>query len=888
MKRYLLLGAFGALAIVAACSSDGAENGNGSGPNNVGTSNGSVPPGGKLPDGGFNDPPFDVPACVTATTDGDAGVAGGDTFQDEVGKATATSTGDGCARTLTVDSTAQRKDNIPAGARTFDEKDHPSLQSGSVLFDALYQLALDDAKEASVSAIKDYAFNDGNDTNCGEGGCFETGRKWNYVWTRDLSYATNLGLAWVDPNRAKNSLEFKLSKRRDGSDLEIVQDTGTGGSYPISTDRAVWALGAGELLMHLTGDARTAFRDKALEAAKNTIEQDRATIFDAEDGLYRGEQSFLDWREQTYPGWTNPDVVNIGMSKSLSTNVAHLALLDLAANLADETGDDATAGTMKDRATKLRAAIATKFWLTEDKQLSTFITTALDQAPVRRFDLLGTSLAVLLDATSPAQGRDAIATYPTLSKGPPVIFPEQKETPIYHNRAIWPFVTAYWVKAAKKVGNDKAFDAGIRSLARGAALNLSNMENMEVVSGAAYVEDGAYSGPVVNSQRQIWSVAGYIGMVNGSLFGIAPEKGGVRVQPFFPRALRSMFPNTNKLALNDVTVRGHKISVVLNLPADAHADAGGAYVIKAIRFNSVPPEEGGFIADSRLKDRNLVEVDFDLPTAEPAHLRVISDTSDYRSIYSPRTPSITSLTLNNGKVVVNADWNNETAAEITWSVYRDGVRVAFGLGAFNKSWTDADTDGDSTPSHCYTVETRWGSSGNLSQHAKPACFWSSDPSKRIDTVGAAAFELKGGSLSGDHTTNWGDVTDELAATFTAKHTGVHLIQADYANGAGPINTGITCGVKHVTVEEQPGGAVAGEGYMLMPQRGDWSSFGDSSFIRATLAAGKTYKVRLSHDTHSTNMSSFDHFKAYTGGTGGKDGVFFKVDVRSIKLLSLAP
>lgn len=887
MKRYLLLGAVGAVAVIAACSSDGSEAGGGAGPN-ASSSSGEVPPGGKLPDGGFNDPPFTVPGCVTAEK-GDAGASGsGDSYEDEVGKATATATGEGCERSLKVDSTAQRKDNVPEGPRTFEEKGHASLQSGSVLFDALYQLALDDAKEASVAAIKDYAFNDGKDTACGEGGCFETGRKWNYVWTRDLSYATNLGLAWVDPNRAKNSLEFKLSKRRDGSDLQIVQDTGTGGSYPISTDRAVWALGATELLQHLTGEARTAFRDRALEAAKNTIEQDRATIFDATDGLYRGEQSFLDWREQTYPGWTNPDVVNIGMSKSLSTNAAHLALLDLAASLAEETGDAATVTTMKERAQDLRDAIAARFWLTEEGQLSTFITTSLDPAPVRRYDLLGTSLAVLLDAASPAQQEAALAKYPTLPKGPPVVFPQQKETPIYHNRAIWPFVTAYWVKAAKKVKNDRAFERGIQSLVRGAALNLSNMENLEVVSGAPYVEDGPYSGPVVNSQRQIWSVAGYIGMVHGSLFGIAPEKGGVRVQPFFTRGLRATFPNTTKLALNDVTVRGHKLSVVLNLPEDPDVLAGGAYVIKAIRFNSVPPEEGGFIADGRLKDRNLVEVDFDLPKAPAAPLRVIDNTSDYRSIYSPRTPSITGLSLNAGKVVVNADFNGETAAEITWSVYRDGKRVAFGLGAFNKSWTDADTDGDASPSHCYTIETRWGSSGNFSQHAKPACFWSSNPNSRIDTVGAAAFELKGGSISDGHTTNWGDVADELSATFTAKHTGAHLVQADYANGAGPINTGITCGVKRVTIEEQPSGKVVGEGYMLMPQRGDWASFGESSFIRANLTSGKTYKVHLAHDLRSTNMSSFEHFAAYTGGLGGKDGTFFKVDVRSIKLLSLAP
>src|SRR5690606_2817186 len=125
--------------------------------------------------------------------------------------------------------------------------------------------------------------------------------------------------------------------------------------------------------------------------------------FDGRDGLYRGEQSFLDWRSQTYPGWTVPDTVHIAMSKSLSTNLAHLSLLDFAAKLAAERGDGATASTMKERAASLRSAIASRFWLAEDEQLSTYLTTELDPSPSRRFDLLGTSLAVLLDAVSPEQ-----------------------------------------------------------------------------------------------------------------------------------------------------------------------------------------------------------------------------------------------------------------------------------------------------------------------------------------------------------------------------------------------------------------------------------------------------------------------------------------------------
>ncbi|MBN9162418.1 MAG: hypothetical protein J0I07_15765 [Myxococcales bacterium] len=838
-------------------------------------------------DGGGR-PPFEVPSCIVAT--GDAAEAAR-TLEDDTGSASVEVEGTGCERSFVLTSSAARKDDLPVSPRPVSERSSrggPSLQTTSPLFDALYQLALEEAAENSVDSIRDYAFNDGADLACAPGGCFETGRKWSYVWTRDTAYATHLGLPWVDAVRAKNSLELKISTRRDGSDLQIVQDTGTGGSYPVSTDRAVWALGASEVLLHLDGAARANFRDRALEAAKNTIAHDRIVVFDERDGLYRGEQSFLDWREQTYPGWASPDTVHIGMSKSLSTNVAHLSLLDLAAALAEEAGDGGTASTMKARATELRKAIRARFWLTEEKQLSTFVTTELDPSPVRRFDLLGTSLAVLLDVTTPEQAKDAIATYPTLPKGPPVIFPQQKDTAIYHNRAIWPFVTAYWVKAAKKVGNDVAFEAGMRSLVRGAALNLSNMENLEVVTGKPFHEDGPYSGPVVNSQRQLWSVAGYIGAVNGALFGVEPVSGGVRVAPFVPRALRaSLLGGAKTIALNDLPLRGKKLSVSVKLP-DGDEGTGGAYTIASRRLNG-QLLDGDVIPDAELRDRNLVEVELAVPASPAAALRKVDDVSDYRVLFAPRTPRITGLGVSGGKLTVSADFAGESSSEITWSVYRDGTRVASGLSANVTTWTDASTSGDASPSHCYTVETRWGTSGNVSQHANPACFWGPG-SSRVASVPATSFTVTGGNLVTAHgrtfPESWGDPGHEIVATFGASRTGAHLVQAIYGNGAGPISTGITCAVKKVTVEELPSGKVVGAGILVMPQRGDWASWGDSSFVRVNLEAGKSYRVRVGHDSRSVNMSAFEHFSAYTGGTGGKAGAFHRVNIAELKLLAL--
>jgi hypothetical protein len=63
----------------------------------------------------------------------------------------------------------------------------------------------------------------------------------------------------------------------------------------------VWSFGARALLRQLQGEQRDNFAKKAYEALKNTIEHDRQIIFEPQDGLYRGEQSFLDWRQQSYP-----------------------------------------------------------------------------------------------------------------------------------------------------------------------------------------------------------------------------------------------------------------------------------------------------------------------------------------------------------------------------------------------------------------------------------------------------------------------------------------------------------------------------------------------------------------------------------------------------------
>ena len=828
-----------------------------------------------------------VPAASCLPAEGTVGVGSNEWLDGSLAANVLVDDRDSCVRRYTLSTTAPLRDNLPANPRSVSELEgQPVLRTGHDLFDALYALAHEEAREGSVDAITNFAFNDGQSIPCAEGGCFETGRLWTYVWTRDTAYAVALGLGLIDPTRAKNSLEFKTSPRRDGTKRELVQDTGTGGSYPISSDRVVWALGARSILRLLDGESRAAFAKLALEAVSNTVERDRRVVFDPTDGLYRGEQSFLDWREQTYPAWTATDPVQIGMSKALGTNVGHLVALELAAELSTEQGDAARAATFTGWAKDLRAALRAKMWLPDEGQYSSFVPGPLDPAPARRYDLLSSALAILEGVASEAEARRIVDGYPHLPKGAPVIWPQQQDVRIYHNRALWPFVTAFWAKAAAKVGHAAAVEHAVRSLVRGAALNLSNMENFEAASGAAFVDDGPMSGPVVNSQRQLWSVAGYLSMVHEVLFGLETSTDGLRFSPRFPATLRSeLFGSSASLALSNLRYRGKRVSVRLSLPSEGVGN--GLLEVKAVKLNGSDVGTG-FVAASMLGDDNLFEVDLGPGGGDAGKLTLLDDAAvaAYRNVFGPRTPSVDGLEVVGDRVTLDVSIA-ESPDDVTFRVYRDGVAIADELPGTTSSFTDPGSAAHATRTYCYTVEARFKSSGNASQRAKPACWWGQGFSA-IQTRDANQFATEGGTLVQNHGRwhfeGWGDADHTLTvANLVASRTGKHYVQVLAGNGAGGVDTGITCAVKLVEIRD--GAKVVGSGQLAMPHLGTWDDWRDSSLVPVDLVAGKSYAVVIREDDASGNMSDLDHFALY-GGAGGKGGRFNRVNIAEVKLLAV--
>ncbi|MFI4909440.1 MAG: Six-hairpin glycosidase-like protein [Steroidobacterales bacterium] len=403
-------------------------------------------------------------------------------------------------------------------------------RTASPLFDALFAMAQEDLDKDSVHDITDAAFDHGRPVQCG---CFIAGEKWPFVWTRDVSYSIDLGLWRLDPARARASLLFKISPPRAGpapAGMYVMQDTGSGGSWPISTDRMVWFLAAG----HMLNDR--AFADTVYQALTDTLGQDRRYVFDPRVGLYRGETSFLDWREQTYPARTAHNVVFIAQSFALSTNVLHFQALQLAAAMARQRGQSAVAARYALQAQSLSQAINGRFWRPDRGLYMSYIGGPVDPEPFDAYDLLGLDLAIISGVADAQRSAQSLEHYPAWPAGSPVIWPERRDEPIYHNRAIWPFVSEYTLRAARRAGDPSLIALEVRSLMRGAAFNASNMENYSLLLQSTHVA-GSLGGPVVDSPRQLWSVAGYLDMVVRGIFGLEDDG---RVAPQLPVSLVPM------------------------------------------------------------------------------------------------------------------------------------------------------------------------------------------------------------------------------------------------------------------------------------------------------------------------------------------------------------
>lgn len=695
---------------------------------------------------------------------------------DEKGLAMQDPDGDGIYElTLVLNPYDESAKNTKTWTLSEDLSMKPEYRSDQPLVDALFNLSMEEAR-----------------INIEPDSTLRTGAKWGGVWTRDVSYSILLAFAYHEPEVAKISLMKKVNRGR------IVQDTGSGGAWPVSSDRTTWALAAWEIYK-VTGDEH--WLKTAYEVIKNTLDDDALTLASPHSNLYLGESSFLDWREQTYPKWMqNADIYG---SENLGTNVVHYQAHFILAEMAEILGLEN--GAILQRAEAIKTAINQHLWMDDKGYYAQYRYGRSKLMVSPRFEALGEALAILFDVASPVQAQSIVEHSPLVPFGTSCIYPQIPGIPPYHNNGIWPFVQSYWNLAAAKAGNEAALLHGLAAIYRPAALFLTNYENM-------VAQNGDYMGTEINSHRMLWSMAGNLAMVHRVFIGMHFDVDGIRFQPVVPKAYngtRTLSNFTYRNATLDITVKGHGNEI-------AAFKLDGETMDKAF----VPASLQG------VHHIEIVLANNDFPSA---NINLLENR------FSPVAPQVR---LEGNQLV----WNIIQEAK-SYQLYRNGEKLSRldGTSVLLEPEVVAE----------YMV-TAIDANGLESFASEPVLFVDEKNVKHIEAEQfAAASKLPYTNFMG---TGFVEITSsknkEINFTIQLDESGTYLLDCRYANGTGPWNTDNNCAIRSIYLNGEYAGV------WVFPQRGtdEWSDWGYSNVMQVELQKGEN-QLKVKFDNWNINMDT---------------------------------
>jgi hypothetical protein len=687
--------------------------------------------------------------------------------------------GDGIFETTLILNAQQDKQLTASKWKlTRDISAFPQYHSEYPLADALYNMSL----EEMINAVEPDS-------------TFRTGKLWAGVWTRDISYSIILSMAYLQPRVAMKSLLRKVNKKN-----KIIQDTGTGGAYPVSTDRMIWAAAAWELYK-ATGDKD--WLQQAYLIIKNSVGDDLLNIYDRETGLVRGESSFLDWREQTYPKWMQP--ADIFESECLGTNAVHYQANIVLSGMATILHQPAEAKKYKAIAGRIKAGINRYLWLEGKGYYAQYLYGRNFKIVSPRSEALGEALCILFGIADKRQRQLMVEKAPVTPFGISCIFPQIPGIPPYHNNAVWPFVESYWALAAAKAGNEPSVMESIGSVYRPAALFLTNKENF-------VAENGDFAGTQINSGNMLWSLAGNISLIHKIIFGIEFLPDGLAMHPFVPEPLkgrRSLMNFKYRKSVLDISVEGYGNRIrsffldgkLVSTPV-IPGTITGRHSIRIILANNEFPAE----------TINKVNNYTTLPAPEP---RYTSKTLDWQAVDN----AAGYIVLKNGKTYLRVG-GTEKRLRIPTTGYAE--------------WQVMTVDSKGIPSFASEPLVTNTGAGRLYEME--------------DYVRKADLPYKGYSGSGFIRISKSE-NREIEIPVDIKDTGIYAIDFHYANGNGPTNTSNKCAIRTLKEGNDHLGTI------VLPQRGneEWSNWGFSNAVKVRLTKGR-HILRLVLEPQNENMN----------------------------------
>jgi len=391
-------------------------------------------------------------------------------------------------------------------------------------------------------------------------GRFIAGHGWDTLWTRDTAYAIELAGGLFHPEPSKVSLLAcqQDDEQGDGSSKVWLQDEcGHFGGWPKLSDAIVGAQGAWALYLS-SGDKE--FLTLAYNLTKSSLSRAERDVYDRSSGLFLGCSSFME-SNSGYPAKYAMRGDLVGKTKALSTNMLHYNGYKLGSLMGKELGAaEDEVKLLEGKAAKLREAVRDRMWM-KDKGHYSYVEDEENKL-LRTHEGLGSSLVLLAPEFETDKQRISLmfetahrTEYGITCLWPKFDDPEdgRDTATYYHNARLWPFVQSYWAIAAARHGRVEDFSKEFNGVLRLAQKGNTFAEFYEV--NGTHVDE---------RQRQLWSDAGFLGMVHQGLFGMALESRGIHFSPVKPKELGDTISLKNIPYRNmvlDVSVKGHGASI---------------------------------------------------------------------------------------------------------------------------------------------------------------------------------------------------------------------------------------------------------------------------------------------------------------------------------------
>lgn len=652
---------------------------------------------------------------------------------------------------------------------------YPQLQTSFLLEHALYNMSLDEM----VNAIEPDS-------------TLRTGSGFPGVWTRDVSYSIILSMAYMQPKVSMNCLLRKVD--RFG---RIIQDTGTGGSWPCSTDRMIWAVAAWEIYK-VTGSRE--WVEKVYPIIRKSVEEDYLTAYDESTGLVMGESSFIDWRNQSYPRWMQP--ADIFQSKCLGTNAVHAEALRVLSCMAEIMKDAEAEKKYAGKSKQIADAMNRHLWIPESGYYAQFLYGRNYDVVSPRSESLGESLAILWGIAPAKKRAEIIRNSPVCDFGAPIFYPEIPNIPPYHNNAVWPFVSSYWMLAAAMAENEEAVLQTIGSIYRAAALFVTNKENF-------VLSTGNYRGTQINSSNMLWSLSGNLSIVYKLLMGIHFDNEQLSFKPFVPKVL------AGKRVLKNFSYRNS----TLDIEVEGYGSKIKAFYLDGKKQRPIVPgtlrghhEVKIVMADNEFKKQGINLQ----PAIASIETPVVRLEDSNKLVWNKIEGAVAYRLLKNGK---NDQLVETTHYRLPKDAYGEYQVIAVAKNKYAASFA----------SEPIFVEE------HITYEAEEYAPKSDREHKGFMGTGFVNIDKKENIV--------------IKIPVTVEEEGIYAIDWRYANGNNTIADDNRCAIRTLRVDNHL------LGVSIFPQRGmnAWENWGWSNSHRIRLTPGE-HTVSLSFEPHNENMN----------------------------------